>query len=150
MVRRRRDPVFHVQDCDLANYTSPVITYSHEEGCSITGGYVYRGAAIPELTGTYFYSDWCSEWIRSFKYVGGQVTEERDWTEDLGTLGQVNTFGVDSAGRLALPGHPRRPCRPVRGRPLAHLGKLYHLTREDEVRIAGDERGLFASMTTRQ
>ncbi len=96
---------FHVQDCDLANYTSPVITYSHEEGCSITGGYVYRGAAIPELTGTYFYSDWCSEWIRSFKYVGGQVTEERDWTEDLGTLGQVNTFGVDSAGELYLGTH---------------------------------------------
>lgn len=96
---------FHVQDCDLANYTSPVITYSHEDGCSITGGYVYRGAAIPELTGTYFYSDWCSEWIRSFKYVGGQVTEERDWTEDLGTLGQVNTFGVDSAGELYLGTH---------------------------------------------
>jgi glucose/arabinose dehydrogenase len=96
---------FHVQDCDLANYTSPVLTYSHEEGCSITGGYVYRGAAIPELTGTYFYSDWCSEWIRSFKYVGGQVTEERDWTEDLGTLGQVNTFGVDSAGELYLGTH---------------------------------------------
>ena len=96
---------FHVQDCDLANYTSPVITYSHEEGCSITGGYVYRGSAIPELTGTYFYSDWCSEWIRSFKYAGGQVTEERDWTEDLGTLGQVNTFGVDSAGELYLGTH---------------------------------------------
>jgi glucose/arabinose dehydrogenase len=96
---------FHVQDCDLANYTSPVITYSHEEGCSITGGYVYRGAAIPELTGTYFYSDWCSEWIRSFKYVGGQVTEERDWTEDLGMLGQINTFGVDSAGELYVGTH---------------------------------------------
>jgi glucose/arabinose dehydrogenase len=96
---------FHVVECDLANYTSPVLTYSHEEGCSITGGYVYRGAAIPELTGTYFYSDWCSEWIRSFKYVGGQVTEERDWTEDLGMLGQINTFGVDSAGELYVGTH---------------------------------------------
>jgi glucose/arabinose dehydrogenase len=96
---------FHVQDCDLANYTAPVITYTHEEGCSITGGYVYRGSEIPELAGTYFYSDWCSQWIRSFKYVNGQVTEERDWSADLGQLGQVNTFGVDSAGELYLATH---------------------------------------------
>ncbi|MGH8952869.1 MAG: PQQ-dependent sugar dehydrogenase [Acidimicrobiia bacterium] len=96
---------FHVQDCDLANYTAPAITYTHEEGCSITGGYVYRGAEIPELAGTYFYSDWCSEWIRSFKFVNGQVTEERDWSADLGQLGQINSFGVDSAGELYLATH---------------------------------------------
>jgi glucose/arabinose dehydrogenase len=96
---------FHVQDCDLANYTSPAITYTHEEGCSVTGGYVYRGAAIPELTGTYFYSDWCSQWIRSFKFAGGAVTEEQDWSEQLGQLGQVNTFGIDSAAELYLGTH---------------------------------------------
>ncbi|HET9201814.1 MAG TPA: PQQ-dependent sugar dehydrogenase [Acidimicrobiia bacterium] len=96
---------FHVQDCDLANYTSPAITYTHEEGCSVTGGYVYRGAAIPELNGTYFYSDWCSQWIRSFKFAGGAVTEEQDWSEQLGELGQVNTFGIDSAGELYLGTH---------------------------------------------
>jgi hypothetical protein len=91
---------FHVQDCDLANYTSPVITYSHAEGCSITGGYVYRGSEIPELAGTYFYSDWCSQWIKSFKYVSGQVTEERDWTADLGQIGQINSFGLGGDGEL--------------------------------------------------
>ncbi|HEU4916829.1 MAG TPA: PQQ-dependent sugar dehydrogenase [Acidimicrobiia bacterium] len=96
---------FHVQDCDLANYTAPAITYTHEEGCSVTGGYVYRGAAIPELDGTYFYSDWCSQWIRSFKFVAGAVTEEQDWSEQLGALGQVNTFGIDSAGELYLGTH---------------------------------------------
>jgi len=96
---------FHVQDCDLADYTAPVITYSHEEGCSVTGGYVYRGTEIPELAGTYFYSDWCSQWIRSFKYVGGQVTEERDWSADLGELGQINTFGADGTGELYLATH---------------------------------------------
>lgn len=96
---------FHVQDCDLANYTSPAITYTHEEGCSVTGGYVYRGAAIPELDGTYFYSDWCSQWIRSFKFAGGAVTEEQDWSEQLGELGQINTFGIDSAGELYIGTH---------------------------------------------
>jgi glucose/arabinose dehydrogenase len=91
---------FHKQDCDAADYTSPAITYSHSEGCSITGGYVYRGNEIPELNGTYFYSDWCNQWIRSFKYVDGQVTEETDWTEDLGTIGQINSFGLDGNGEM--------------------------------------------------
>lgn len=71
----------------------------------MTGGYVYRGAAIPELNGTYFYSDWCSQWIRSFKFANGAVTEEQDWSEQLGELGQVNTFGTDSAGELYLGTH---------------------------------------------
>ncbi|MEX2651753.1 MAG: PQQ-dependent sugar dehydrogenase [Acidimicrobiia bacterium] len=93
---------FHKQDCDPADYTSPVITYSHEEGCSVTGGAVYRGQEIPELVGTYFYSDWCNQWIRSFKYVDGQVTEETDWTEDLGTIGQVDSFGIGGDGELYL------------------------------------------------
>jgi glucose/arabinose dehydrogenase len=96
---------FHVQDCDLANYTAPAITYTHEEGCSVTGGYVYRGAAIPELNGTYFYSDWCSQWIRSFKFVGGAASEPQDWSEQLGQLGQINTFGTDSAGELYVGTH---------------------------------------------
>jgi glucose/arabinose dehydrogenase len=91
---------FHVQDCDLENYTAPVLTYSHDEGCSVTGGFVYRGRAIPELTGTYFYSDWCSQWIKSFKYVNGQLTEERDWTADLGQIGQINSFGLGGDGEL--------------------------------------------------
>lgn len=97
---------FHVQDCDLSLYTSPVLTYTHEEGLSVTGGYVYRGQEIPELAGTYFYSDWVNQWIRSFKFVDGQITEEKDWTEDLGgPFGQVNTYGVDGHGELYLVTH---------------------------------------------
>ncbi len=95
---------FHVQDCDLSLYTLPVITYLHgsepDQGCSITGGQVYRGSEIPELDGTYFYSDWCTQWIKSFKYVDGQVTEEKDWTSELGTIGQINSFGLRGDGEL--------------------------------------------------
>lgn len=91
---------FHVQDCDLANYTAPAITYSHADGCSVTGGYVYRGTEIPELVGTYFYSDWCSQWIKSFKFVNGQVTEETDWSADLGQIGQINSFGLGGDGEM--------------------------------------------------
>lgn len=91
---------FHVIDCDPDLYTSPALTYSHEEGCSIVGGYVYRGSEIPELTGTYFYSDWCSQWIRSFKFKNGKAKEKTDWTEELGTIGQINAFGLGGDGEL--------------------------------------------------
>jgi hypothetical protein len=95
---------FHVQDCDLSLYTQPVLTYLHgseaDQGCSLTGGFVYRGNEIPELHGTYFYSDWCTQWIKSFKYVDGQVTEEKDWTSEVGAVGQINSFGVRGDGEL--------------------------------------------------
>jgi len=66
------------------------------------GGAVYRGEEIPELNGTYFYSDWCKMWIKSFKYANGEVTEEHDWTDELGTLGQVDSFGIGGDGELYL------------------------------------------------
>jgi len=95
---------FHVQQCDLTQYTAPVLTYLHgseaDQGCSIVGGYVYRGSEIPELDGVYFYSDWCNQWIKSFRYVDGQLTDQKDWTAELGTIGQINSFGLDSAGEL--------------------------------------------------
>lgn len=97
---------FHVQDCDLSRYTSPAITYTHEEGLSVTGGFVYRGDEIPELHGTYFYSDWVNQWIRSFEFVDGQLTAERDWTEELGgPFGQPNSYGLDGHGELYLVTH---------------------------------------------
>ena len=87
--------------CVTTGFTPPVYEYTHSVGCSITGGYVYRGSAIPELAGTYFFSDYCSGWLRSFRYVGGAVTDFREWT-DLGSIGQVSSFGVDSTGELYI------------------------------------------------
>jgi glucose/arabinose dehydrogenase len=77
--------------------TLPVIEYSHDDGCSITGGFPYRGALMPELAGRYFYSDWCAGWIRSIRVDGGVVVEETLWLED---VGQVNAFGMDSDGEI--------------------------------------------------
>jgi glucose/arabinose dehydrogenase len=92
---------FHLSGCDPEDYTMPVLTYTHEEGLSITGGLVYRGDEIPELHGTYFYSDWVQQWIRGFRFVDGEVTEARDWTEDLGgAVGSVTSFGLDGHGEL--------------------------------------------------
>ena len=87
--------------CDTTGFTPPIYEYTHSDGCSITGGYVYRGAAMPALAGTYFFSDYCSGWLRSFRYVGGVATDFREWT-DLGSVGQVLSFGVDSAGEIYM------------------------------------------------
>lgn len=58
--RREGAHCFRTPDCDAAGLIDPVAEYSHAEGCSITGGYVYRGAALPQLLGTYVYGDYCS------------------------------------------------------------------------------------------
>lgn len=92
----------YTQECDPTGLTLPVIEYDHEDGCSVTGGHPYRGEAIPELHGVYFYSDWCGQWVRSFRYVDGEATEQTDWSEDLPEAGQVNAFGVDGAGELYI------------------------------------------------
>ncbi len=88
-------------DCERDGLTPPVLQYSHDEGCSVTGGWVYRGLAIPELVGHYFFADWCGELVRSFRLTGqGQVADQLDWTDDLGALGQVTSFGVGPEGEL--------------------------------------------------
>ncbi len=84
-------------DPETESLVLPVHEYSHEEGCSVTGGRVYRGEAIPELVGTYFYSDWCGAWLRSFRWDGRSALDHTEW---LTGIGQVNSFGVDNDGEL--------------------------------------------------
>ncbi len=92
---------FRSQGCDASAFVAPVLSYAHETGgCSITGGYVYRGGAIPALAGQYFFSDFCDGRIRSFTYADGQASAETDWTEVLGNPGSVSSFGLDAAGEL--------------------------------------------------
>jgi glucose/arabinose dehydrogenase len=86
--------------CNQAGLTLPVLDYDHSQGCSITGGFVYRGAAIPEIQGLYFYSDYCSGWLRSFRLSGGTAVDQRDWS--FTNIGNVTSFGVDGAGELYM------------------------------------------------
>ncbi|MYC19230.1 MAG: PQQ-dependent sugar dehydrogenase [Gemmatimonadales bacterium] len=85
--------------CDMSGLTLPVVEYIHDGNvCSVTGGYVYRGSQLPEIAGHYFYSDFCTGFLRSFRFDGGQATDERRW--NVGSLGAVSSFGVDGAGEL--------------------------------------------------
>ncbi len=90
---------FRGSACDRTGLTLPVLEYSHREGCSVTGGYVYRGSSIPELQGHYFYADFCQGWVRSFRHTGGAVTDEASWPM-LSPGGPIVSFGEDSAGEL--------------------------------------------------
>ncbi|MEZ4585119.1 MAG: PQQ-dependent sugar dehydrogenase [Gemmatimonadales bacterium] len=87
--------------CDRTGLTLPLLEYGHGPACSVTGGYVYRGAAVPNLRGTYFYADYCAGWVRSFRLESGQPAEQREWT-DLGSGGRITSFGEDAAGELYL------------------------------------------------
>ena len=87
-----------VGNCNPTGLRLPVVEYSHAEGCSITGGFVYRGTQIPELQGHYFYSDWCSGFLRSFFLSTGAVTNQRNW--GIASPGNVTSFGRDSSGEL--------------------------------------------------
>ena len=88
--------------CDTTGLTLPLVEVPHSDAgtCSITGGVVYRGAAIPELTGVYFYSDYCGGYLRSFRFEEAGITDETDWTEQVGVPGQVVGFGVDGEGEV--------------------------------------------------
>jgi glucose/arabinose dehydrogenase len=84
--------------------TPPVVEIKHggETGsCSITGGEVYRGAALPELIGHYFYADWCLGWIRSFRWDGSVATDKKDWSSQLDAQ-MVSAFGHDANGELLV------------------------------------------------
>jgi glucose/arabinose dehydrogenase len=75
---------------------APIEEYDHGQGCSITGGSVYRGHALPEVAGCYFFADYCSGWVRSLRYEHGKVSDRREWLH----AGDVSSFGEDAAGEL--------------------------------------------------
>jgi hypothetical protein len=91
--------------------TMPVLEYDHDAGCSVTGGFVYRGCRMPDLHGTYFYSDFCSSFVRTFRGVAGGVAQDlRDRTAELApggsrTLDAVSSFGEDARGELYIADH---------------------------------------------
>jgi glucose/arabinose dehydrogenase len=89
---------YSASSCSSTGLTLPVLEYGHDDGCSITGGYVYRGSAIPAVRGHYFYSDYCNGWIRSFRWDGTQAADRRQW--DVGSLGNVTSFGEDASHEL--------------------------------------------------
>jgi len=104
---------YSASTCDRQGLELPAVEYDHAAGaCSVTGGFVYRGAAIPEIAGHYFYSDYCGGWVKSFRYSSGTVADSRSW--ELGNLGSVTSFGEDASGELYIVSANGRVYRIVR------------------------------------
>lgn len=82
---------------------APIAEYDHgaSGGCSVTGGYVYRGKEIPELNGLYFYGDYCTGFVWTLKQTQGK------WQNDLflRTRFRISSFGEDVNGELYLVDH---------------------------------------------
>ncbi len=83
----------------IDGYFTPTIEYSHNEGCSVTGGHVYRGSELPEADGVYFFGDYCNGFIWT-----AQQQENGEWQVGLfqQTGRQITSFGEDEAGELYL------------------------------------------------
>jgi len=76
----------------------PIAVYSHSQGCSITGGYVYRGRSIVSAHGRYFYGDYCNGTIWSLRTSKGKLTSGP--RRESFTVGNLSSFGEDAAGEL--------------------------------------------------
>ena len=90
---------FERSDCDADGLMLPVAEYGRDLGCSVTGGYVYRGEVIPDLRGWYLFSDYCTGKLFGIPSDADGVVAPRVLLE---TGSNVSTFGEDAAGELYL------------------------------------------------
>jgi glucose/arabinose dehydrogenase len=86
--------------CDQSGITLPLVQYNHDEGCAVTSGYVYRGAAVPALQGQYVFGDFCQGWVRTFQATGNPGPPV-DWPA-LRPGGTITSFGEDASGELYI------------------------------------------------
>jgi hypothetical protein len=78
----------------------PVYEYSHDEGCSITGGVIYTGEAVPGLAGAYLFADYCAGVLRAVRVDGGEVVDDHVFED--ATTSEPVSFGVDAGGDAYL------------------------------------------------
>jgi glucose/arabinose dehydrogenase len=79
--------------------TKPVAEYSHDDGCTVVGGYVYRGKTVKSALGRYFYGDYCSGTVWSLAIAGGRATAVR---REPFEVEELSSFGEDARGELYL------------------------------------------------
>lgn len=93
---------FEAANCDKTGLTLPIAEYGRNQGVSITGGYVYRGARLPALQGTYLYADYGTGRIWGLKYDGQKTVSNRELIDS-----DINpaTFGQDEARELYVVDH---------------------------------------------
>ncbi len=98
---------YRPRDCVVDGLEQPALVYAQPEGCSVIGGHVYRGTALPEIDGHYLYGDYCTGLLRGFRWEGRgrPLTQVWDWKAALDPeerLAQISSFGEDLDGELYL------------------------------------------------
>jgi glucose/arabinose dehydrogenase len=94
---------YNASSCNQSGLTLPVAEYTHASGCSVTGGYVYRGATQRDLQGLYVFGDFCSGRIWTLNGSGSGLTQRRDTSLLITSFGESETgelFVVSRDGRL--------------------------------------------------
>ncbi len=87
--------------CDSAGSIPPVAEYNHGFGCSVTGGFVYRGTELADLQGVYIYGDFCSGNIWGLRTGSADAVDPGSAGQLIGAAnGQISSFGEDSAGNI--------------------------------------------------
>ena len=109
------------EDCNENNFVFPIFEYPNNanyvktligwdqndvQGCSVTGGYVYRGRMFPKIYGQYFFGDYCTGKIWSIEVINGKLVSHNEWNlkgieEDL----YLSSFGEDGQGELYMVNH---------------------------------------------
>ena len=85
--------------CARTDLEKPVAEYGRVDGCSVTGGFVYRGTRHPSLYGAYIYGDFCSGKIWALRYDGNSVTDQMEIVDS--NL-RISAFGQDQSGELYI------------------------------------------------
>jgi glucose/arabinose dehydrogenase len=88
--------------CNTSGKTLPITVYGHSQGCSVTGGYVYRGATYPDLRGVYLFGDFCSGRVWGIDAAGPNAQTP---VQLFDTAANITSFGEDQAGNLYLVDH---------------------------------------------
>lgn len=98
--------------CNLSNMMLPIFQYGRDDGCSVTGGYVYRGTRNPPMFGAYIYGDFCSGKIWGLRYNGKEVIEHILIVD---SELKISSFGEDQSGEIYI---------------LSFSGEIYRLASE--------------------
>ena len=88
---------FEPKDLTRGSVVQPIEVYGHNLGCSVTGGFVYRGSAVPSARGRYFYGDYCSGIVWSLRLSGSNATDVR---REAFRIAGLSSFGEDARGEL--------------------------------------------------
>ena len=95
---------FHCYDdsdgnCDQTGLEDPVVEYGRDQGCSVTGGYVYRNDRLPELSGAYIYGDFCTGKIWALRHDGKETTEHMQIVDSALT---ISSFAQSPSGEIYI------------------------------------------------